>query len=191
MSENIKDFKEELENLKQRMERLETSLGQNRSERIEEPQVDDLFRLQKNLPRLMDYDVWSIILAKKQGTDDLKAGHYSGGGDYMKVTDLSPEDAANLAGALSHPARIMILRECVGSAKYASDLEKTVSTRYGALYHHINSLVEARFVDQEKERGKYITTSVGKTALLFLNVLASVIASIEAQIKQSQAQIEK
>ncbi len=186
MSENIKNLEEEFRRLKQRVESLETMLGQGKNERTEEPRVDDLYRWQKIMPQLENYDIWSIVLTKKQGTDDLGIGHLSVGADYARITDLPHEDAANLAGALSHPARIMILRECQRAAQYASDLEKTVSAKYGALYHHINSLVEAKLVDQEKERGKYITTSVGKAALLFLNILASVIASIEVQAEKTK-----
>jgi len=185
VSEKVKNLEEEFENLKHRMEKLEALLEQGKSERTAVSQVEDIFNWQRNLPPLIDYDLWSVIFAKKQGTDDLKLGCTSGGADYAKIIDLPPEDAANLAGALSHPARILIMRECEKVAQYPSDLERTVSARYGALYHHINSLVEARLVDQEKERGKYITTSAGKTALLFLNILASVIASIEAQTKKT------
>jgi len=188
MSEGMKNLEEKIEHLKQRMERLETLIGQSAGEMIRASKVDDLFEWQRNLPRIMDYDVWSIMLAKKQGTDHMQSGLYSGGEDYAKVTDLSPEDAANLAGALSHPARVLILRECQRTGQYPSDLETTVSAKYGALYHHINSLVEANLVAQEKERGKYVTTSAGKTALLFLNVLASVIASIEAQTWQPKTE---
>lgn len=136
----------------------------------------------------MDYDIWSIVLAKKQGNDELKEGLYCGGGDYAKVTDLSPEDAANLAGALSHAARVAILRECQNDSKYPSDLERVVSVKYGSLYHHINSLIEASLLTQEKERGKYATTPAGKTALMFLNVLASVIASVKAPSEKSRAE---
>jgi DNA-binding transcriptional ArsR family regulator len=190
MSEHVKNLEEELEHLKKRMERLETSLSQSRNEEAEVSRVDSLFEWQQRIPPIKDYDIWSVILAKRQGIDNLHIGYQSGGADYAKIVDLSPEDAANLAGAVSHPARILILRECQKAAQYPSDLEKTVSAKYGALYHHINSLVEAKLLEQEKERGKYIATSAGKTALLFLNVLASVIASVEAQIRQSQAQTE-
>ncbi len=189
MSENMRNLQEEFQNLRQRLERLEAFLpGQSDDERAEEMRVENLFRWQQRLPPIMDYDVWSVILAKKQGTDHLKAGMSAAGADYAKVVDIAPEDAANLAGALSHPARILILRECQKAAQYASDLEKKVSTRYGALYHHLNSLVEANLLSQEKERGKYVATSAGKTALMFLNVLACVIASIEAQTQELETE---
>lgn len=189
-SEEVGNLGEELQSLKQRLEKLEAFLlGQSGEEGVEEIRLTNLFRWQQHIPHLMDYDVWSVILAKKQGTDHLRSGYSSGGGDYAKVVDIPPEDAANLAGALSHPARILILRECRKAAQYPSDLEKTVSTRYGALYHHLNSLVEANLIVQEKERGKYVATSAGKTALMFINILASVIASIEVQTEELKTEV--
>ena len=185
MSASSGGIEEEIKDLRQRIEKLEASLAERGDEMIGEPRVDDLFRWQQRIPHIADYDFWSIMLAKKQGTNDLRSGIYSGGGDYAKVTDLSPEDAANLAGALSHPARVLILRECVRASQYPSDLEKRVSAKYGALYHHINSLTEAKLVTQEKERGKYTATPAGRTALMFLNVLASVIDSTETTPEKS------
>lgn len=192
MSGKVGNFDEEVQQLRRRIENLETSFAQMRKERVvtgeegigltiyDKPRIDDLFRWQQNIPRIMDYDIWSIMLAKKQGTEELKSGIYAGGGDYAKITDLSPEDASSLAGALAHPARVLILRECERASQYASDLEKRVSAKYGALYHHIDSLIEANLLVQEKERGKYIITSAGKTALMFLNILASIINSMKA-----------
>ena len=189
MSDNVSKLGEDFDNLRKRMERLETLLlGQDVGKGVEEMRVENLFRWQQSIPPIMNYDVWSVVIAKKQGTDDLRSGMSAGGADYAKVVDIPPEDAANLAGALSHPARILILRECQKAAQYASDLEKRVSARYGALYHHLNSLVEANLLSQEKERGKYVATSAGKTALMFLNMLTSVIASIEPQVEKPETE---
>ena len=102
------------------------------------------------------------------------------GSDTARIRELSPEDAANPASALSHPARIVILREMMKSSQYPSDLEKKVSAKYGALYHHLNTLMEADLVEQEKERGKYVATAAGKACLLFLNVLASIIRTLKS-----------
>jgi len=190
MSDNIENLGEELGKLRKRMEKIEASLQNDRRSSFMssgEFKIDDLFKWQQNLPPLMDYNVWSVILAKEQGKRGFRTGYTSGGGDYAKISDLTPEDAANLASALSHPARILILRECKRAAQYPSDLEKTVSARYGALYHHLNSLVEGNFLTQERERGKYTITAAGEAALLFLNIMASVIASIGIGEKEAQS----
>jgi len=186
----MKDYGDEIRFLKERMQKIESLLEKSRDEKAVET-VEDLFRWQQRIPRIEEYDIWSITLAKKVGTDQLKMGTYAGGEDYIKIQDLSPEDAANLAGALSHPARVLVLRECQKEAKYPSDLEKTVTAKYGALYHHINSLVEANLIVQEKERGKYVITSAGKTASLFLNVLASIIESVKFAGREKQGEQEE
>jgi len=186
----MKDYGDEIRLLKERMQKMESLLGKIGDEKVLES-VDDLFKWQQRIPRIKNYDIWSITLTKKVGTDQLKMGTYAGGEDYTKIQDLSPEDAANLAGALSHPARVLILKECEKESKYPSDLEKTVTAKYGALYHHMNSLIEANLVTQEKERGKYVITSAGKTALLFLNVLASVIESVKFAGKEGQTEQEE
>jgi len=179
MSEEISKIEEELTELKNRMETLEGLMVKKEKEMTIEEKITSLFVGQKEMPRVEGYDVWSIMLVKKEGTFEMKAGCYAGGSDYSRVQDLSPEDAANLAGALSHPARIMVLTEIFKSSQYPSDLEQRISSKYGALYHHLNSLVEADLISQEKERGKYIATPAGKAALMFLNVLASIIDTVK------------
>ena len=96
----------------------------------------------------------------------------------MEGRELSPEEAANLASALSHPARILILKETVKSSKYSSELEDILS-EYGALHHHLNVLMETGLIKQERRRGKYVITAAGRASLLFLNVLASIIEMLK------------
>jgi len=161
--EKLRKIEEEVAELRRRVERLE---GGSKREVL-----DRIFRMQKETPAIEGYDIWSVIIAKERDSPHVSTGCFSTAGIPY---NLPPEDLANLALALAHPARIILLRE-LRVSKYVSELEKTFSDSYGALYHHLSVLRKMSMVRQERERGKYAATVVGVAALLFLNTLASML----------------
>ena len=166
--EKLRKIEEEVAELRRRVEKLE---GGSKNEIL-----DRIFRMQKEVPTVEGYDIWSVIIAKEKGSPYVSTGCFSTAGI---PHNLPPEDLANLSLALAHPARIVLLKE-LRTSKYASD-------KYGALYHHLSVLRKMNMIRQEKERGKYAATVVGVAALLFLNMLASMLNALKKESSENRS----
>ncbi|MCD6444314.1 helix-turn-helix transcriptional regulator [Candidatus Bathyarchaeota archaeon] len=173
--EKLRKIEEEVAELRRRVEKLE---GGSKNEIL-----DRIFRMQKEVPTVEGYDIWSVIIAKEKGSPYVSTGCFSTAGI---PHNLPPEDLANLSLALAHPARIVLLKE-LRTSKYASELEKMFSDKYGALYHHLSVLRKMNMIRQEKERGKYAATVVGVAALLFLNMLASMLNALKKESSENRS----
>jgi len=189
MSDELRRIEKELEELKQRVEKLESVIRERREVK-EEEEIEKIFEIQREMPKIRGYDIWSIVIARDKKSHTLRIS-LKCSGERVKSRELSPEEAAILASALSHPARIAILKETLRSSQYSSELEDKLS-KYGALHHHLNVLMDAGLIEQERRRGKYVITPAGRVSLLFLNVLASILESLKtAPIESKEASFSK
>ncbi len=83
------------------------------------------------------------------------------------------EFAEEILKALANKERLKILKELYGNAKYFSDLLECTGLDNSPLRFHLNSLRDARFIEQERYRGKYLITTQGKIAVRVIEFLCS------------------
>lgn len=102
--------------------------------------------------------------------------HYAAAG----VLHLAAAPAAGALAALGHPGRIAIVRRLLSGPATARELVQAADlSSTGQLYHHLQSLTSARFVEQDS-RGSY---RMPPTAVVPTLVLLLAAADITGQLR--------
>ena len=110
--------------------------------------------------------------AKRAARMGMRHGHY------VKFQSLSEEElekfyelAPNLTGALSDVRRLKILKELEKGPLYQGDLSDKVEIKGGTLKHHLDTLIEVKYLYQEQARGRYLITQLGVEAVKLSEML--------------------
>jgi len=93
-------------------------------------------------------------------------------GQISKILQTPTEEAVKLLSPFSSEHRIKILMELVRYPKSATDLSNATGLDGGQLYHHLDPLLDAGYVNKEY-RGKYALTKLGEVSILSSLLLAS------------------
>jgi hypothetical protein len=97
---------------------------------------------------------------------------------WVGFDDVREEEICGLLGPLSHVVRLKILKDLGRGGKYYGQLERETGARGGHLQFHLNNLIQAGYVVQEKPQGKYLITRNGLIALKFSFELDKVYKSV-------------
>jgi len=81
------------------------------------------------------------------------------------------EEAERIISPLAHAERIRILQALRGGGKYAADLARITGLESGPLHFHLKILMDAGYILQERERGRYLITMPGRIALKLVEYL--------------------
>lgn len=99
-------------------------------------------------------------------------------GKYVKFQPLSEEElekfyelSPNLTGALSDMRRLKILKGLEKGPLYQGDLSDRVEIKGGTLKHHLDILIEVKYLYQEQARGRYLITQLGVEAVKLSEML--------------------
>jgi len=84
------------------------------------------------------------------------------------IEDIDPEALADLFSVFSSPERISILRILYKSDRYFSEFEAILDIGPSSLRHHLSKLLRFNLIVQERARGKYSISSLGKKVLVYL-----------------------
>ncbi|MCY3412528.1 MAG: helix-turn-helix transcriptional regulator [Candidatus Heimdallarchaeota archaeon] len=96
----------------------------------------------------------------------------------MRFAPLSEEELENfldtaptLGSALSDPRRLNILKLLEKRPHYPNELTEQLDIKGGSLKHHLDTLLEAKFIAQEAVRGRYLISQLGIEALKLMEML--------------------
>ncbi|MEX2725536.1 MAG: winged helix-turn-helix domain-containing protein, partial [Candidatus Freyarchaeota archaeon] len=81
--------------------------------------------------------------------------------------DIKEEEICELLAPLSNVTRLKILKNLEKGGRNFAQLERQIGIRGGHLQFHLNNLIQAGYVNQEKPQGKYLITIRGLKALRF------------------------
>jgi DNA-binding transcriptional ArsR family regulator len=96
---------------------------------------------------------------------------------WLGFEDVKEEEICNLLAPLSHATRLKILKNLGKGGKNYAQLERQIGVKGGHLQFHLNNLIQAGYVTQEKPQGKYLITIKGLKALRFSYELSEVALS--------------
>jgi hypothetical protein len=82
--------------------------------------------------------------------------------------DFKEEEICNLLTPLSNATRLQILKTLGISGKNFAELERHLGRNGGHLQFHLNNLIQAEYITQEKPKGKYTISLKGIKVLRFL-----------------------
>jgi DNA-binding transcriptional ArsR family regulator len=88
---------------------------------------------------------------------------------------IREEEICSLLAPLSHVTRLKILKKLGKGGENYARLERKIGVKGGHLQFHLNNLIQAGYVTQEKPQGKYLITRKGLTALKFSHELGKVV----------------
>ena len=97
---------------------------------------------------------------------------------WLSFDDVREEEMCNLLAPLSHVIRLKILKDLGKSGKNYSQLERQVGAKGGHLQFHLNNLIQAGYVAQQRHQGKYLITRNGLIALKFIYELSKMYQSV-------------
>jgi DNA-binding transcriptional ArsR family regulator len=97
---------------------------------------------------------------------------------WLVFEDVKEEEICNLLAPLSHATRLKILKNLGKGGKNYAQLERQIGVKGGHLQFHLNNLIQAGYVTQEKPQGKYLITIKGLKALRFSYELSEVALSV-------------
>ena len=101
--------------------------------------------------------------------DSLQEEHIEG-----IVENIDPEALADLFSVFSSPERISILRILYKSDRYFSEFESILDVGPSSLRHHLSKLLRFNLIVQERARGKYSISDLGKKVLVYLAKLYNI-----------------
>ncbi|MHA2100315.1 MAG: winged helix-turn-helix domain-containing protein [Candidatus Kariarchaeaceae archaeon] len=81
------------------------------------------------------------------------------------------EIGTKMVSALSDPRRIKLLKLLENGPSYQGDLSEQTGVKGGTFKHHMDSLLDAKYVYQEATRGRYLITQLGVEALKLAEML--------------------
>ncbi|MHA2503076.1 MAG: ArsR family transcriptional regulator [Candidatus Kariarchaeaceae archaeon] len=79
--------------------------------------------------------------------------------------------APMLAGALSDEKKLKLLKFLEKGPMYQQDLSESTEIKGGTFKHHMDALLEAKFIVQERARGRYLITQLGVEAVKLAEML--------------------
>jgi hypothetical protein len=79
--------------------------------------------------------------------------------------------APTIVAALSDTRRLKLLKGLEKRPMYQGDLSETLDIKGGTFKHHMDALIQSKFVHQEKTRGRYLITQLGMEALKLAEML--------------------
>ncbi len=82
--------------------------------------------------------------------------------------NFKEEEICNLLTPLSNVTRLQILKTLGISGKNFAELERELGIKGGHLQFHLNNLIQAEYITQEKPKGKYTISMKGIKVLRFL-----------------------
>jgi DNA-binding transcriptional ArsR family regulator len=92
--------------------------------------------------------------------------------------EVGEEEISSLLTPLSHAVRLRILKNLEKGGENYARLERQIGIKGGHLQFHLNNLVEAGYVMQEKPQGNYLITMKGLRALRFSYELRDAVAPV-------------
>ncbi len=92
-----------------------------------------------------------------------------------RFVEIKEEEICELLAPLSNVTRLKILKNLEKGGKNFAQLERQMGIRGGHLQFHLNNLIQAGYVNQEKPQGKYLITVRGLKALRFTYALREAI----------------
>jgi DNA-binding transcriptional ArsR family regulator len=95
--------------------------------------------------------------------------------DWSGFEDIKEEEICELLAPLSNVTRLKILKNLGKGGKNFAQLERQIGIKGGHLQFHLNNLIQAGYVVQEKPQGKYLITMRGLKALKFSYELREVV----------------
>ncbi|WXG39496.1 MAG: winged helix-turn-helix domain-containing protein [Candidatus Freyarchaeum deiterrae] len=81
--------------------------------------------------------------------------------------EVKEEEVCSLLAPLSNVTRLKILKNLGKGGKNFAQLERQIGIKGGHLQFHLNNLIQASYITQEKPQGKYVITMNGLKALRF------------------------
>lgn len=81
------------------------------------------------------------------------------------------EEAPIILAAIGDGRRLKILKILEDGAKYQGDLSEATDLKGGSFKHHMDTLMEALLVQQERSRGRYIITRLGIEAIKLSEII--------------------
>ncbi|MFB0560345.1 MAG: winged helix-turn-helix domain-containing protein [Candidatus Lokiarchaeia archaeon] len=81
--------------------------------------------------------------------------------------EIREEEICELLAPLSNVTRLRILKSLGKGGRNYAQLERQIGIKGGHLQFHLNNLIQADYVTQEKPQGKYLITMKGLKALRF------------------------
>jgi DNA-binding transcriptional ArsR family regulator len=81
--------------------------------------------------------------------------------------EVKEEEICDLLAPLSNVTRLKILKNLGKGGKNFAQLERLMGIKGGHLQFHLNNLIQAGYVTQEKPQGRYLITMNGLKALRF------------------------
>lgn len=85
-----------------------------------------------------------------------------------KISDFDVYSLAEFFGILSSPERLTIIKLLYNGDRYFSELEQLLNLGPSSLRHHLSRLMKFGIISQERSRGKYIITDLGRRIFSFL-----------------------
>ncbi len=160
LRKEIEVLKEELAKIREKKNTLETS--KERTASIGEAVNAFISSLMRDLAESITREI-SVVVAPKKIIVHKKPE--------VQISEAPANKAASLIAPLAHAERIRILQALQEGGKYATDLAQITELEAGPLHFHINSLVDAGYIMQERERGRYLITMPGRVALKLVEYL--------------------
>lgn len=99
--------------------------------------------------------------------------------------DIKEEEICDLLAPLSNVTRLKILKNLGKGGKNFAQLERQIGIKGGHLQFHLNNLIQAGYVTQEKPQGKYLITIKGLKALRFSYELRDTVGENQGSPKVS------
>ncbi len=94
--------------------------------------------------------------------------------------EVAEEEVCDLLSPLSNVTRLKIMKNLAKGGKSYAQLERQIGIKGGHLQFHLNNLINAGYVTQEKPQGKYLITMKGLNALRFLIELKGLIGETQS-----------
>ncbi len=115
-----------------------------------------------------------LIENSKEVSEKFTKDLYSpkGWSDFEEVRE---EEICELLAPLSNVTRLKILKNLGKGGKNFAQLERQIGIKGGHLQFHLNNLIQAGYVTQEKPQGRYLITRRGLKALSFSHELRRVL----------------
>ena len=86
----------------------------------------------------------------------------------VETVDVDPEVLAEFFSVFSSPERILILKLLWERDRYFSEFESALGLGPSSLRHHLSKLQRFNLVFQERARGKYVISELGREVYMFM-----------------------
>jgi len=170
--EKIDVLKREINELKKRLDKIESAVEKERTKRGIEIRIEGFSFKNDIIEGLMNGirgEIEKSVLISPSGI-------YVRPVKKRKISEKEKLDHGKIASVmrvLSNEHRLKILSALMNGGKYASDLEQKIhGISASALSSHLKILEETGLIVQESVRGRYLITMLGRVILKIINRLA-------------------